>query len=168
MDAAAILAKSPLFSTVLNEGQRAALAAKCRFVHFPDGAVLMSEGDFGASMYALVEGEVSVHVTEHDRQEHVATLGAGEIVGEISLLTGARRTATVTAVGPVTALEITKVALEPVMAQQPELLEAFCTVLERRQAELKEIHVHASRWYFLLHTGEALIEQMRRIFQRQG
>lgn len=164
MDAEPILAKTPLFSEVLDDVQRSALALKCRFVDFPDGAVLMSEGDFGASMYALVEGEVAVHVTERNREEHVATLGAGEIVGEISLLTGARRTASVSASGPVKALEISKVALEPVLVQKPELLDRFCAILERRQKELEEIHAHAGRWHFLGHTGERLIAQVRRFF----
>src|SRR5712691_11412571 len=110
IDAREVFARIPFFAEVLSPADLDGLAAKARECLFPPGAVLMQEEDFGSSMFALVEGEVSVSVDDgYGRSDHVATLSAGDIVGEMSLMTGARRSATVTAVTSVTALEITKV-----------------------------------------------------------
>jgi CRP-like cAMP-binding protein len=68
----------------------------------PAGAVLTREGHRGALAYVIVDG--SVRVTRGGRT--VGTFGPGAIVGELSLIDGGVRTATVTAVEEVTVLEI--------------------------------------------------------------
>lgn len=166
MDAEAVLARTPLFAFVLNERQRAQLAARSRFTQFPKDAVLMSEGDFGASMYVLVDGRVDVEVNEPYGTRHVATLGPDDIVGEMSLLTGARRTATVTAHDPVVVLEITKVALEPMLAASPELFDLFCETLDKRKRELEQIHADARAWHILGMTPDEIVGAMKRFFGR--
>jgi CRP-like cAMP-binding protein len=72
----------------------------------------------------------------------VAAIGAGQIVGEMSLLTGARRSATVTAVSDVTAIEIPKTALKPVLDSSPVLYEHFAVMLAKRQKELDRVYGH--------------------------
>ncbi len=134
------LRKVGLFTEVLDDSHMAALTAKATHATYPEGAVLMSRGDFGVAMYVVTAGEVDVHLTTgEDNRRHVATLGPGEIVGEMSLLTGARRNATVTARAPVEALEIGKVALEAILARTPELVDRFGAELAERQAELDRI-----------------------------
>ena len=119
-----VLGAIPLFAKVLDAGQLERLAARCHEVIFPAGAVLMAEGDFGTSMFALVEGEVSVTLADKRGDAHdVAELSAGDVVGEMSLLTGARRSATVVAETEVVAIEITKVALEEILARAPDLID---------------------------------------------
>jgi CRP-like cAMP-binding protein len=135
-----VMATVPLFSEVLGPGLLDDLAARAHVAVFPATAALMSEGDFGVSMFVIVDGAVTVAFTDVDSVEHtVATLGAGDIVGEMSLMTGARRNATVTAESAVTALEITKVALEEILARAPELIDRFSVVLCARQAELDRL-----------------------------
>jgi NTE family protein len=70
------------------------------------------------------------------REQNVATLGSGDVVGEMSLFTGDRRTATVAALSNVNAIEIGKASLERVFARAPELVDTFARVLAKRQAEL--------------------------------
>jgi CRP-like cAMP-binding protein len=77
----------------------------------------------------------------------------------MSLLTGARRRATVVAENEVVALEITKVALEEILARAPDLIDGFGTVLSRRQAELNRVAVDVAR-----HDKDDLIHQIRRFF----
>lgn len=155
-----VLAAIPLFAEVLDADQIDRLAAKCREVVFPPGAVLMTEGDFGTSMFALVEGEVSVTLTDKRGGAHgVADLSAGEFVGEMSLLTGARRSATVVARTEVVAIEITKVALEEILARAPDLIDRFGLVLAGRQAGLDRAAAdvaHANK--------DDLVSQIRRFF----
>ena len=145
VDVRAILAAIPLFAEVLNQRQLDHLAARCRAVFLSAGAMLMAEGDFADAMFAIVEGEVTV--TFHDRrgEEHgVAALHAGDVVGEMALLTGARRNATVMARTDVTAIEITKATIEEIFARAPELIDRIGEVLAGRQAELDRMVADAN------------------------
>jgi CRP-like cAMP-binding protein len=160
VEAGEVLAGVPLFAEVLDRDQIARLAAKCHIADFPARALLMTEGDFGTSMFAIVDGTVSVTVGDRRGKEHdVAELGAGDIVGEMSLMTGARRRATVTAITDVVALEITKVALEDILARAPDLIDNFGAVLARRQAELSRAAAEAER-----SGADKIVAQIGRFF----
>lgn len=69
-------------------------------VEFGEGAVLMSEGRPGREAFVILEGRVEITL----RGELLAELGAGEVVGEMALVDGGPRSATVTALEPVRAL----------------------------------------------------------------
>jgi len=160
IDTYEVLATVPLFAEVLDERQLAGLAARCHLAAFPAGSILMAEGDFGTSMFVIAEGVVEVTVAGKRGEPHeVAELGPGEIVGEMSLMTGARRNATATALGDVVAAEITKVALEAILARAPDLIDSFGAVLVRRQAERDRVARDAA------HGGiHDLVSQIRRFF----
>lgn len=135
-----VLQSVPLFADVLGPDQLKALAAGSHAAFFRSGTLLMSQGDLGGSMFAIAAGTVSVNfIDAQGREQVVATLGPGEIVGEMSLFTGDRRTATVVAVTNVDALEITKTVLERVFARAPDLLDKFGAMLASRQAELNSL-----------------------------
>ena len=154
-----VIGAIPLFGGVLSATLLDGLAAKSNLMVFPAGTTLMSEGDFGVAMYAVAEGSVIVSLIDrHGHEQRVATLGSGDIVGEMSLMTGARRNATVVATTGVTALEITKVALEDILKQAPELIGRFGDVLSRRQAELDRIAADAD------HDAHTIAYQIRRFF----
>src|SRR5258707_15838180 len=98
VDAERVLTGIPLFADTLDVAQLGALAHKSAPVIFPAGSILMTEGDFATSMFAIVEGSVAVTLADQDGGERRgADLKAGDIVGEMSLMTGPRRRATVTA-----------------------------------------------------------------------
>jgi CRP-like cAMP-binding protein len=140
MEALSFLAKVPLFADALDAAQLAFLAKESRPAFFLAGTRLMNQGDFGGSMFVIVEGKVYVTFVDTDaREQTVATLGAGDVVGEMSLFTGDRRTATVAAATKVDAIEITKWSLERVFAKAPELVDKFAAVLAKRQAELNAV-----------------------------
>ncbi len=140
MEANAFLKDVPLFAEVLGEEQLRFVAAQSRPAFFLAGTRLMTQGDFGGAMFVIVAGEVAVtFVDASEREQSVAKLGAREVVGEMSLFTGDRRTATVSAVTNVDAIEITKASLERVFAKAPELVDRFAGVLARRQAELSAV-----------------------------
>lgn len=140
MQAQELLSKVPLFAEVLDGDQLRFLAEKSRPAFFRADTRLMSQGTLGGAMYVITTGEVAVtFVDEEAREKTVAKLGPGEIVGEMSLFTGDRRTATVSALTNVDALEITKASLERVFAKSPELVDRIAAILARRQAELNAI-----------------------------
>lgn len=135
-----VLLAIPLFADVLAPEHISALAAASHPAFFRIGTLLMSQGDLGGSMFAIVDGTVAVNFIDREgREQRVAALGPGEVVGEMSLFTGDRRTATVTAQTNVNALEISKTSLEKMFAKSPELLDKFAGILAARQAELKAI-----------------------------
>lgn len=167
MEAREVLGRTRLFADVLSARQLDDLAAKCKVYEVGPGRVLMAEGDFGTSMFIIVEGKVDVTIagTRHPNRE-VAMLVAGDVFGEISLMTGARRAATVTTIERTRVVEISKVALESVLTDSPELVEELGAFLAKRRAELEHIssEEHAHR-LFGMRTDE-IVEAMRRLFGR--
>jgi len=153
-----------LFSNVLNEEQSKELANLCRVVDFPRGTNLMQQGDAGASMFIILEGaaRVSVLGANNDPRE-VAVLATGDVVGEMSLMTGAPRNATVTALTRVRVLEITKGPVGELLDRSPELLQRFSHVLAKREQERAAI---AQRVIQVTAVEQDLMAKMRAFFSR--
>ena len=134
------LRHAELFQSVLNDEQMAFVAGRSRIVRFKTGTVLMRQGDEASSMFIILEGAANVVVDAPGRDSHeVAVLATGDVVGEMSLMTGDRRSATVTALTTVKALEITKEAMAELLQKSPELLQNFSEVLTHRQTELHAV-----------------------------
>jgi CRP-like cAMP-binding protein len=160
MDTNAFLKDIPLFADALDEEQLRFLATQSRPAFFRAGTRLMNQGDFGGAMFVIVDGDVAVTFVDEDaREQSVAKLGPRDVVGEMSLFTGDRRTATVSAVTNVDAVEITKWSLERVFARAPELIDKFASVLARRQAELNAVAGSRSA-----DSGENFARQARKVF----
>ncbi len=163
MNARDVLATVPFFAETLDDGQLDALAATARRVDYDRGSTLMREGDSDDSLVVIADGAVNVSVA--GRPETVATLGEGDIVGEMSLLTGAPRSATVTVVRPVVAFEIGKDDLEPLLIMSPSLFERFAAMVEQRREDLDRIY--GPRFAELyLSSQTQLVGAMRAFFGR--
>jgi CRP-like cAMP-binding protein len=148
------------FAETLDGPQLDALAKAAKRRSFPKGAVLMNEGDAGSSMFVIEDGSVNVLV--RDEPKPVATLYAGDIVGEASLLMGAVRSASVAAAEPVDVLEIDKGCLAPLLAKSPTLVVEFAEMLERRQEELDNLSGGAA--WGMLRPGDAEVHHLIRAF----
>lgn len=99
---------------------------------FRDGDVLCHEGRLGREAFVIVSGEVEVS----RGSDHLATLGAGALVGEQALLDGqGRRNATVTAAGEVTALVMSSQEFASVLAE-PAVAIAVQRVSDERTRDL--------------------------------
>lgn len=90
----------------------------------PAGWPLVQEGIPADAVYVLTEGEARVF---HQRQE-IATIGVGDLVGEMALLQGGQRRATVTSASRVAGLRVDFDKLKPVLAKRPKLASAFDAV----------------------------------------
>ena len=165
MDVRGILNSTAFFNVVLDAEQLDTLAAAVKVVQFAKRDVIVRERELGKSMFALVEGKVSVakHTPQGDKV--IATLGPGDVVGEMSLFTGERRSATVTAAGKVTALEVTKEALQPILAAAPVLTERFAALVEQRHAELANRNQEARR-FLSIGVGRSELAARRSAFYR--
>ena len=140
------LGGTKFFDAVLDAAAIDALHAASHRVVFRRGATLMRQGEPGQSMFTIVSGKVAISVHEPGGERKVAELGPDDYVGEMSLLTGEPRTATVTARGKVVALETPKAALQPILAKAPHLCHQFATMVRDRQAELAQLHEDYARW----------------------
>jgi CRP-like cAMP-binding protein len=110
------------------------LAQLLRWVHeveFADGDLLFEQGSMPHELYVIEEG--SVEVVRDGRR--VATLGPGEVVGEMALLKLERRWATVIARGNVHAVALAADDLASMSEQMPELAERLRETMLRRDYE---------------------------------
>jgi ABC-2 type transport system ATP-binding protein len=76
---------------------RAGAPARQVETRFPSGAVIFRQGDSGDEMFIIAEGRVALSIAVEGHEQQLAVLGPGEFFGELSLLSGAARTATATA-----------------------------------------------------------------------
>lgn len=98
---------------------------------FAPGATIIREGDIGGDFFMLTEGTVKVTV---DGAE-VATLGAGSYFGEIALIDGGARTATITTTTPVSSLKLAPTAFLSTLDREPMLARSIYTELSKRLNE---------------------------------
>jgi CRP-like cAMP-binding protein len=102
-------------------------------VMVPAGKVLMRQGDSGSDMMVVVRGSVAV---ERDGNR-LNTLSAGDFFGEIALVDGGPRTATVTTQEPTTLLVITHRDFHAMMDEFPEVAEQVLNALANRVRHLE-------------------------------
>lgn len=119
----------------------ARLAAAGERRTYASGERLMKQGEAAASMWVILSGKVSV-VREHKDLAvpiPLAMLGPGEVVGEMGLLDGDPRSATVTAVEPTITMEVPQTALSLMVAEHPDLYGALVKVLSKRLRDTNEL-----------------------------
>jgi signal transduction histidine kinase len=97
----------------------------------PPDVRIIEEGSLSEDMYVVVEGELRVSKRGHDREVVLATLGPGEVVGEIALLDNAPRTASVTTVSESTLIRIPAEAFEALIGDSRVVRRMFRTVTSR-------------------------------------
>ena len=102
-----LLRRVPFFAEI-EPPKLKALAYVSERVGFDDGKIVFRQGDPGDAAYLIIDGEADVVLEGAAGPVTVAILGANELVGEMAILTGEPRNATVRAKGRMTALRIAK------------------------------------------------------------
>lgn len=121
------------FLAPLSNEERQVLVEGTMVEVFGRGETILSAGESGSSMFLIDEGLVSVRRSEDEGGGEIARLGAGQTFGEMALLTGEPRGATVIALTDVVAFEIGKRSLQPILKGNPALAESISRiVLDRR------------------------------------
>jgi len=122
------LAKLPLFGE-LDHHDLSHVARWVTEERFADGDVLIEEGGLPTDVYLIESGTVDV---THEEQL-IASLGPGDIVGEIALLDPQRRTATVTATSAVRAVALSVNDFASMDEEMPEITTQLRAIAERRR-----------------------------------
>jgi branched-chain amino acid transport system substrate-binding protein len=132
----------------LDDGARAHIAAQMRSQAFEPGQSVVTQGEEGDSLFIIVEGVVGVWVEVGDGKTiEVDRMGAGTFFGEMALLTGEPRTATIKAVTDTVLFEITKSDVAPLIEARPEMSEILSRELTRRalNREMKKRQYEATK-----------------------
>ncbi len=123
----------PIFSDC-SQRQLKAVAAICRVVEAPAGTVLTRAGEPGDEFFVLVDGSAIVEISPRKR----ARLGPGDFFGEMSLLDGGPRSATVRAETDVRLLVIVRRNFTGLLGEVPDLMLKILTTLSRRVRQLEQ------------------------------
>jgi tetratricopeptide (TPR) repeat protein len=139
--------KSPLFE-MLGAEEREAVIGEMVLEEHDEGSVILNEGDPGTSMYVITTGEVKVFTrgAGGHGSVYLAKLGEGDFFGEVSVLTGKPRTATITASQRTELLRLDKTKLDSALTQHPGIRKVLDEFYKKRAK----------------HTVEAMIETLRK------
>jgi small-conductance mechanosensitive channel/CRP-like cAMP-binding protein len=136
-----LLAGVDLFAT-LGEDQRREIASATTSRMYGDGEAIVRQDEAGHSMFIVGSGRAVV-VLEPDRRE-VATIEPGGYFGEMSLLTGDPRTATVLARGDTFVIEIDAEVFRRLGAASPQAVEQVGVAAATRRAQLDQVRANAA------------------------
>jgi small-conductance mechanosensitive channel/CRP-like cAMP-binding protein len=115
------------------------LATLSKTCHYMLGEIVIRQGTPGHELFIVQSGDVSVLVgREGGSTAEVARLGPGKFFGEMSLMTGEPRTATIQAVSDCELVKVDKGAFQEILAVAPEIAEKITEVLVARQTALDE------------------------------
>jgi small-conductance mechanosensitive channel len=125
---------------------------------------LVEQGAAGNSMFLIVQGSAEVRVKRDGVDTAVAKLGPGDCLGEISMLTGEKRSATVVALGEVEVVEITHHAFSAFVHQNPEVINRLGELLVKRQQENMQHAAKTTSGLPIVETKESVIRRLRSFF----
>jgi CRP/FNR family cyclic AMP-dependent transcriptional regulator len=133
-----LLASVPLFQD-LSKRELSAILKSAREVQHPAGSAVLEEGTDGVGFHLILEGKATVVIGGRTRAE----LGPGSYFGEMSLIDGLPRTATVTPVTPMKTLTIASWDFAPMIDQNPSIARKLLVEMSRRLREAyKDSVVH--------------------------
>jgi CRP-like cAMP-binding protein len=126
VDAAELVA-IPLFAGMTLD-QRASIAQVCEELAVEEGATLVEEGDFGFAAFAITSGTADV---VHDGTV-LRSLGPGDVFGEIAVLSGGRRTATVVATSQMKLVTVLNRDMWRLEREHPDVAAALRATIDER------------------------------------
>ena len=115
-----LIANSPMFS-ILKPHERSKLVSSFVLKGFKAGEVVLKQGEKGERMYFIQSGEVEVSTEKDGNVIKLARLKPGDFFGEVSIITGNPRTATVRAATDVRLMELTDKEIDEVIKAHPEI-----------------------------------------------
>lgn len=136
-DMEAIVGGSHLFKSLDDAGRRHLIESAFVMMYEPDD-VILREGDPGDTMFLVMEGTVRVETHGAASNVHLAELGRGACVGEVAVITGSPRTATVTAVSAVTVAMLARHRVQRILDGAPKVRALLEALIEGRAKDTVE------------------------------
>jgi small-conductance mechanosensitive channel/CRP-like cAMP-binding protein len=134
---AKVLREVEIFKPLTDE-ELLKLAERLSVAPFVRGEAMVRQGTEAHWLYVITEGEADVRVSADGAglSKCVATLSAGDFFGEMGMMTGERRAATVIAKTDVECYRIDKNSFQDILHQRPEIAEGISQVLAHRRVDL--------------------------------
>jgi len=156
----------------LNKEETRQLASRMKKASFAPGEVILRQDDEGDSLFILTRGRVRILLTnEAGLSEQVANLAPGDFFGEMSLLTGEKRTATAVAMDEVDCYCLAKPDMQALLSERPSLAEEISAVLGRREMGLAaardKLDEESMRQKEIQRRGD-MLSRIRRYFAVSG
>ncbi len=163
-----------LFHT-LTEDELSELAREIVVAPFAKGETITKQGAVGHWLYILTKGCVSVRVAANATdigktgalEKEVRQLCRGEVFGEMSLLTGEPRSATVFALEDCECFKLDKEAFQSILENRPEITDDISRILAKRKLELDSVLEdldEATRQARMKHNESHFLERIRSFF----
>ena len=131
------VAASPLFR-MFTRDELVAIVQQLQLLSFEPGDILLMQGQPGDSLFVIAAGEVRVFAQDGaGKPTTVAKIPAPAFFGEIAVVRGGARTATITAASRVTVLELTLAGLDAISADRPNVRKVLVEFAELREGELQ-------------------------------
>jgi CRP-like cAMP-binding protein len=133
---------------------------------FAAGEAITREGEQDDGLYMLVSGEAVVRIGAGAEQRDVARLAAGQFFGEMSLMTGEARTATVVAATDVLCYRVDKPAFQRVLSETPAIADQIAELLAARRMALEAVRDERDeqRRYRMENAKRDLLGKIRSFF----
>lgn len=131
----AALGKVDLFASLSDE-ERASLAEHLVYAPFVQGDTVTRQGAVAHWLYLIVSGHADVWVDTPAGRTHVSTLTPGSVFGEMGMMTGEPRRASVTAHSDLECYRLDKTGFEKVLRARPDIANEISRVLVQREGEL--------------------------------
>jgi CRP-like cAMP-binding protein len=134
-----LIEDSQLFQA-LDLEERESLFETGERVTYEPGEVILKEGEEGDSFYIIEDGEVEVSTVKDEKTVVLATLGRGDLFGEVTAFSGKPRTATVTAASLVDMIRFDNEELKSLLDKSPEVREELqAMILGRARDTIEKI-----------------------------
>jgi predicted acylesterase/phospholipase RssA/CRP-like cAMP-binding protein len=121
----------PAFAS-LDSGTLERLMTSASNVRLGAGETLVRKGDPGGQLFVVVKGELEAVVARAMSEARLGVLGPGDLIGEVTWVTGGRCTATVRAQSPSDLMRLDRDDLDAVATRHPEVLEAVTRIVTER------------------------------------
>lgn len=155
-----ILENIDIFPPLSNDDKKI-LVEKANFLVYAKGETIVKEGDEGSSLLAIVDGEVNILINNH----FITKLKTNDFFGEMSLLSGAKRNATVIADTECLLVEISKEVFEEILKRHYELLEKLSTILAEREAQNIEFMKDKSKDIIVAEKKSDIFNKLKKFFR---
>ncbi len=159
------LGEVPLLSPLADE-ERQRLARGARTLLYGPGETILRAGNEGGSMFVVLRGRVEIRLPQEDgRRVRVAEVASGEVIGEMSLLTGDPRSADAHAIGEVELIEVRRTEMKVLLAENEALADALACEAALRLAQRADALANADAETEGPMTQASLLQRIRRFFE---
>jgi CRP-like cAMP-binding protein len=109
---------------------------------YPDGEMIIRQGEVGDCMYVVQSGKVEVFKVQGDSEMHLGTMGEGDFFGEMALLDRDVRSASIRAVGEARVLKVDKRTFLSQVHADPTIA---LRIIQKMSQRIRQLHAELAR-----------------------